>query len=478
VITQVRWMSCLIPHCGSLFGDRADVPRAANHTVSRSTGGGGRRVSLLASVGVLIAVIALPVQGTAAATPPQRSAVVREWNLHAVEALINAPTAPTPGAGQTPPVSQLHLAMVQVAVYDAVNAIEGGYQSYLPDLPPASPSASLDAAVATAAHDVLVGLGIAPVPPLPQVVLDRLDALYAAALAGIPGGDAKTEGVAAGAAAAAAMLAARTNDGRYVPFSWQAGTAPGEWRPTPPAFVNDPFAWVARVQPFMLESTSQFRTKGPLSVASRAYAREYNEVKTLGSLTGSARTPEQEALAQFYTVNPVELFNRTFRAIAAAKTLTIAEEVRLFAMLNLAGADALINCWDDKAFWSFWRPVTAIHEGDNDGNPRTVGDPTWMSLINAPPYPDHPSGYNCVAAAYMYTARSFFGTDKMDFTVVKTLSTPDVTRSYERFTDLVDDTIDARVYEGIHFRTADEQGAWIGKRVARWLDKHFFQRAK
>jgi hypothetical protein len=434
----------------------------------------------MAAVGVLIAVIAIPVHGASAATPPQRSPAVREWNLHAVNALINAPTAPTPGAGQTPPVSQLHLAMVQGAVYDAVNAIEGGYQPYLPDLPPVSRSASLDAAVATAAHDVLVGLGIAPVPPLPQVVRDRLDALYAAALAGIPDGVAKTEGVAAGAAAAAAMLAARTNDGRYVPFSFQVGTSPGEWRPTPPALVNDPFAWVARVQPFLLESTSQFRTKGPPSLTSRAYAREYNEVKTLGGPTeGSARTPDQEALAQFYTVAPVELFNRTFRTIAEAEGLTIAEEARLFAMLNLAGADSLINCWDDKEFWSFWRPITAIHEGDNDGNPRTVGDPTWTPLLNAPPYPDHPSGYNCVAAAYMYTARNFFGTNRMDFSVVRIVpGTPDVTRSYERFTDLVDDTIDARVYQGIHFRAADEQSAWIGKHVARWLDKHFFQRAK
>ena len=173
--------------------------------------------------------------------------------------------------------------MVQGAVYDAVNAIVGGYQPYLPDLPAASPSASQEAAVATAAHDVLVGLGIGTVPPLPQVVRDRLDALYAAALAAIPDGDAKTEGVAAGAAAAAAMLHARADDGRFAPaVLWPDGTVPGEWRPDLPAFANA-FAWVAQVEPFTLESTSQFRTKGPNALTSGAYAKDYNEVKDLGA---------------------------------------------------------------------------------------------------------------------------------------------------------------------------------------------------
>jgi Vanadium chloroperoxidase N-terminal domain len=427
----------------------------------------------------LAALVATVLGATpAVAHPEHHSDAVRVWNLHATDALINAPTAATPGAGQTPPVSQLHLAMVQGAVYDAVNAIVGGYQPYLPDLPPASRSASQDAAVATAAHDVLVGLGISPVPPLPQVVLDRLDALYVAALAGIPNGDAKTEGVAAGAAAAAAMLAARTNDGRYVPFSWQAGTNPGEWRPTPPALVIDPLAWIARVEPFTLESTSQFRTKGPNALTSRAYARDYNEVKNLGAID-SPRTEEQTALALFYTAHPAELFNRTFRVISEAHGLTLAEEARLFAMLNVATADSLINCFDDKAFWNFWRPVTAIHEGDNDGNRRTVGDPAWTSLVPAPPYSDHPSGYNCASAAYMHTARAFFGTNRMDFSVVKiTPGVPDVTRNYSRFTGVVDDSIDARVYLGIHFREADIQGAGIGRKAAHWVDRHFFQAVK
>jgi len=436
---------------------------------------------------VLTAIIALVASALGAApavAQPEHSDSVRVWNLYASDALINAGTAGTPGAAQAPPVSQLHLAMVQGAVYDAVNAIVGGHQPYVADIPTASPSASQDAAVATAAHHVLVGLGGGLVPALPEVVRNRLDGLYAAALASIPAGDAKTEGVAAGAAAAVAMLGARTNDGRYAvsptggPILWQAGTDPGEWRPISPPEPSNALAWVAGVEPFTLESTSQFRTKGPKALTSGAYAKDYNEVKDLGAAS-SARTDEQTEVTQLYTANPVELFNRTFRVVSEAQELTLAEEARLFAMLNVATADSVINCFDDKGFWNFWRPVTAIRDGANDGNRRTVGDPAWTPLLAIPPYSDHPSGYNCVSAAYMYTARAFFGTNRMDFSVVKIApGVPDVTRHYKRFTDVVDDTIDARVYQGLHFREADVQGAGIGKDVARWVDRHFFQPEK
>jgi hypothetical protein len=316
------------------------------------------------------------------------------------------------------------------------------------------------------------------VPPLPQVVRDRLDVLYADALAGIPDGAAETDGIAAGAAAAEAMLAARASDGRYAPFSFTAGSEAGQWRPVPPGFVSDPFAWVANVRPFVLQSPSQFQSKGPLDIGSRAYAKEYNEVKVLGE-PDSPRSDKQNAIARFYTVHPVELFNRTFRVIAEQRGLSVADEARLFAMINMAGADGLINCWSDKAFFNFWRPITAIHEGDNDGNRRTDGDPEWTSLVPTPPYPEHPSGYNCVTAAMMHTAEDFFGKKKMTFSVVRVVpNEPDVTRVYERFTDVIDDTIDARIYQGIHFRTAEVQGARIGKHVAHWLDRHYFQRVR
>ncbi len=269
--------------------------------------------------------------------------------------------------------------MVQGAVYDAVNAIDGGHLSYLAGLPPVSPSASPEAAVATAAHHVLVGsvsgsCGVAAGGPR------STRRPYADALAGIPDGDAKSDGIAAAAAAAATMLAARATDGRYVPFSFAAVTVPASG--VRPGSGNDAFAWVAGVEPFLLESSSQFRTKGPHALTSDAYAKEYNEVKELGGpdTPDSLRTEEQSAVARFYTVHPVELFNRTFRVIAEDRGLRLVEEARLFAMVNMAGADGLISCWNDKVFRSFWRTITAIDEGDNDGNSETVA--IWMDALH------------------------------------------------------------------------------------------------
>jgi hypothetical protein len=410
---------------------------------------------------------------------------VRDWNLIAVNALANAanpvnapagaanPPLAAPCAAEFPTVAALHLAMVQGAVYDAVNAIDRGHQPYLTGLPPAPPSASTDAAAATAAHDVLVGLRtVPPVPSLCQPVRDQIDALYASSLAGISGSG-KAAGIAAGAAAAKAMLDARTGDGRFVPFSFTPGDKPGQWRPT--ASGSDPFAWVGNVRPFLLQSPSQLRTKGPNALTSSAYAEEFAEVKALGSNSPtSARSPEQTAVALFYTERPDVLWNRTFRAIAEGKRLTLADEARLFAMLNTAGADGLISCWNDKAYWSFWRPVTAIRLADDDGNPATVADPNWSPLITNPPYPDHPSGYTCISSAFLHTAEAFFGRKKAEFTVHSNVTNVD--RNYNRFKDAVKDVVDARVWEGIHFRTADVQAdKQIGKRVARWLDKHYFQ---
>ncbi len=249
---------------------------------------------------------------------------------------------------------------------------------------------------------------------------------------------------------------------------------PGEWRRT--SAISDPFAWVGKVTPFTLESTSQFRTKGPFDLDSKAYAKEYDEVKALGSLTGSSRTQDQTDLALFYTANPVEMFNRAFRGRDRwTKELGLVDEARFYAQVNVSGADALINCWDDKEHWHFWRPSTAIQNGDDDTNPRTTGDPTWTPLVANPPYPDHSSGYNCVTGAFMNTAAAFLG-KKADLHV--TNLSLGVTREYDRFLDVPVDTIDARIWLGIHFRTPDAQGARLGKDVARWVDKHYFKRAK
>jgi hypothetical protein len=407
----------------------------------------------------------LPFTGASATAPN----AVLQWNEYAIDALVNLPTAPVPGAGLAANVAILDLAIVEGAVYDAVNSIDGGHEPLIDAVGPAPVSASQDAAAATASHHVLMGL----VPALPQKVRDRLDLLYAGSLAAIPDGQAKADGIAAGAAAASAMLTNREGDGRYGSFRFAIGTDAGEWRPTLPAFVNDPNAWVARVRPFTLRSTSQFRTEGMPDLTSDQYTAEYNEVKALGSATGSSRTPEQAATAAFFFDNPIPLWNRTMRTIAMNEGLSTADSARLFGMTGIAGGDAVIACWDNKAFHSNWRPITAIREGDNDGNPDTVGQADWLPLVATPPYPDIASGYNCNTAAVMYSAREFFGTDRYTFTAHSNASGAD--RTYERFSWVTRDTVDARIYHGVHFRTADDVGAWIGKKVATWVAHHEFE---
>jgi hypothetical protein len=437
----------------------------------------------LAGFTVLVVVAGMtliPATSVAAATPDH---TVLVWNRYAVDALSNplptaAPTPAVPGAALTPPVASIHLAIVQGAVYDAVNAIDRGHEPYLDGLPRASRFASKAAAVATAAHHVLVGLtrGATTTPLLPDVVRTRLDNLWRAKLAQINAGAAKRNGIRIGAAVAAAWLADRSNDLRFGTFRFTpaTGTVPGEWKVTPPANGNDPNAWVARVRPFTLTSTSQFRTTGPLAISSPAYVLEYNEVKALGARTGSTRTAQQTDLALFYSTNPLPMINRALRQIATARNLSISQQARLFVMTSMAGADALINCWDDKNYYHFWRPITAIRA--DDGNPLTMADGAWSPLLDGPPYPDHPSGYNCYTAGTMYTAKRFFGTDNVRFQLTSatpSLTTP--TRTYTHFTAVLTDTIEARLYLGFHFRTPDAQGAVLGQKVAGWVATHFFR---
>ncbi len=178
-------------------------------------------------------------------------------------------------------------------------------------------------------------------------------------------------------------------------------------------------------------------------------------------------------MALFYSEHAAGIWNRTFRTIAQDRGLGIVGSARLFGMLNLASADAAIHCWDEKWYWAFWRPITAIRLADTDDNRRTEADPDWLPLGPTPPYSDHTSGYNCLTGAFTYAARAFFGTNRMHFIVHSNVTNAD--RSYSRLTDPVKDTIDARVWFGLHFRTADVQGAELGKDIAGWVDDHFFQ---
>jgi PAP2 superfamily len=409
------------------------------------------RVSWAALFVAVAAVLALAVAS------PARADTVTEWNMNASSAIFTT-------AGQPPQLSVPHLAMVHGAIYDAVNAIDGGHEGYLILSRLATPFDSKEAAAATAAYRMLLNI----VPGQKAV----LDAQYAASLAGIGDGSSKTRGIAVGEAAAAAMIAARTDDGRFGAFRFDVGSTAGVWRPVLPAFVNDPNAWLKDVKPFLIESSSQFRSKGPLSLTSRKYAREYAEVKSLGSATSTARTAEQTLAARYWAENPPATWSRIFRTLSAQEGLSIAENARFFAMLYMGAADALISVWDDKAFWNFWRPITAIREADTDGNPATEPDPGWLPLIANPPYPEHPSGHTGLSGSIVATLQEFFGTDRMAWSDTNNAG---LTRSFTRFSHAIHEIVGARIWSGIHFRTADEQGARIGRQVAKWRDRHYFR---
>jgi hypothetical protein len=458
---------------------------------------------------VLTAVSVTAVLGGAAqpASADSPETAVLDWNKHALDALANGPTAGTAGAGLPAYVQGIHLAMVQGAVYDAVNAIDGSHEAYLGGLDPAPSNASKAAAVATAAHDTLVEfLEQIPTPlttasgvftdEIRTAVILRLDNLRNSALAAAladetstnpTGAAARVEaGFAAGENAADAMIEARStngvpDDGRWGSFRFTCGDEPGQWRPVgvvsctpPPTGGSDAFAWAAKVKPFVVESNEQFLSKGPNALTSGQYAKEYNEVKALGA-AGLVRTGEQLAVFNFFQANPVEMFSRSFRTYALAQGLDLVEQARLFGLFGLAGGDTNITCWEDKAHWSFWRPQTAIRLGDTDGNPKTEKVDGWTSAIATPPYPDHSSGYNCNTGIYMTVAELYFGQGRTNFTVSNPNGT---TREYEHFRDVWEDTIDARIYQGIHFRSPDEAGVQIGRDVARWVEKHALQAAK
>jgi hypothetical protein len=402
-------------------------------------------------------VVAAAVLAVLALSAPAKADTVTDWNFHASSALA--------AAGQGPPVSVLHLAMVHGAAYDAVNAIDGRHEPYL-----AAPRArrwySKEAAAATASYRVLATL-----LPAQQPALERL---YVESLAAVSPGRARKGGITVGEAAAAAMLAARAEDGRFGPFRFPVGTMPGQWRPTPPAHVNDPNAWLARVTPFLLDSGSQFASKGPNALTSARYAREFDEVKSVGSVDSKTRTEDQTDAARFWSGGFAPWITVT-RQLSIERGLGIADNARLFAMLYLTGADAGIAAWDDKARWLFWRPVTAIREAGADGNRATHPDAGWTPLITTPPYPDHPSGLTTFSGAFAGTLRDFFGTDRIAFSVTSA-ALPGKTRHYGSFSQALQETVDARAWSGIHFRTADEHGARIGEQVARWREQHYFRR--
>ena len=403
---------------------------------------------------------------------------VTKWNEIAVNT-VNA----QPPLMSAPPAGAVFVAMTQGAVYGAVNAADRHGRPYL--INRSFPKASPEAAAATAAFRVLDSLFSATHHA-------TLLAAYNESLGAIPAGNSRNEGVEVGEMAAAAMLAEGHNSA--VPIGCTFGTGGiGVWQPLANALgmpLCDPTVWVANAKPFLLDSPSQFRSPGPYAVDSAAYADDFAEVKSIGKIDSLTRTPFQTHAAVFWNTNPAANYNALARRLVDQFSLDVSDSARLFAMLDLSAADAIINTWNDKYHYNFWRPITAIRRLD-DGNPATVPDPTWTPLfdpslspaiggvgppLSTPPYPDHSSGATAYASSSMHALASFFGTDEMSFYLTSSRF-PGEQRMFTRFSAVTDEILEARIWAGIHFRNADQQAADLGRDVERYVHTHLFAAA-
>jgi PAP2 superfamily len=419
-------------------------------------------------------ILALPLTGAAADR-------VAAWNVTAVDATLLA--------GQSPTVQSRALAAIQAAVHDALNAIDRRFEPYAFDGEP-DPGASPHAAVATAAHDALVGLIAVGTLPFAgfgsadqqSAAVAFVDATYAADLETIPEGEAKTRGIAVGQAAAAAILAERQDDGATTFVPYTPGTEPGDWQPTPNPIPADPPApadhlpaivpgW-GQVTPFVLPSSRQFVPDDPPALTGARYAQDYHEVQALGAKVSAVRTADQEAIARFwYGSSPVS-WSQIARTVAADQGLDAWEQARVLALVNLAMADGVIAGFDVKYRVNRWRPITAIRAGETDDNDETVGDPTWESLLNTPAHPDYVSTHAVQGGAAAVVLRQVFGTDQVDFTATSGVPFAGLTRAYGSFSEAAQENADSRVYAGVHFRYSTAEGLTLGERIGRFIVKH------
>jgi hypothetical protein len=416
---------------------------------------------LAACAAALLVMTLVAGTATAATTPSTAAAgdptVISDWNALAVTTLAGDTT-------KTPVDAILYMAFVHAAVYDAVVGVEGRYAPYRFHAHAPRRTSSQAAAVA-AAHKVLVTYS-----PYAQATLDSA---YAASLAQLPDGKAKTRGVAFGTRAADNLIRLRADDGRNAPILFTQPPAPGVWRPTPPAFAPMVDPWLGFVTPLLVRSATQFGPPPPPALTSDRYTRDFNEVKALGSATSTERTPAQTSTARFFSGLANVQLQAMLRDQVKVRRLDIVDAARMFAAADMSAADTIISVWHAKYVYGFWRPSTAINLADTDGNPATDPDPSWVPLIPNPAYPDYPSGYNGFAAAVTRGLENVFHTQQLQLTLIST-AVPDV-RHYDTGEALRQDVVDGRMWLGVHFRFADTASRDMGIRLADWALDHYFQ---
>ena len=394
------------------------------------------------------------------AKPSDPTDAVLDWNAIAQTATVAA-SAPPPQQFRT-------LAITHGAIFDAVNAIERGYTPYSVNIK-APAGASAAAAAVAAGHGVLTRLY-----PAQKA---SLDAALTASLAKIPDGEAKVGGINVGKEVAEKLVAIRSSDRADRKGEYKAQKAVGIWQPTPPLFAPALLPNWSEVTPFVIKRADQFKIPAPLPLNSDAYAKELNEVKLLGGRYSTARTAEQTATAIFSAISPVPLWNTPARAAATAKGNNLIENARLFALLNFAGADAYIAGYEVKYKYKLWRPVVAIPNAAELGNPVITPDPNWESLIVTPAHPDYISGHCVTAGAAERVLQRFFGSDSVKVSLIFPANAG-VTRSYTSFSQISKELGESRIWAGLHTRTADTQGDVLGKQVGDYVFQNALQPLK
>ena len=390
-----------------------------------------------------------------------RADAVLDWNAIAVNTAV--------ANKQNPFAQARYAAIVQLAVFEAVNSITHDYQPYLGTIT-APPDTSPDAAAIEAAYQVLSTYFPASQP--------TLYADWTNSMQSIPNGSAKTDGIATGDAAAAAMIALRANDGSSPPQFYTPGPpVPGAWQATPSCplvngiAVGIAFQW-QYVTPFGISSANGFLLDPPPALTSDKYAEAYNEVMTVGSVDSTQRPPDRANVALFYAASsPTQVFNQAAEQVAMAQGRSLSDNARALALINMAMNDSLVASFFNKYYYNFWRPETAIHAGDTDGNPNTAGDPSWPPFIVTPCFPSYPSNHGSAGNGAAEVLRRLYGDDGLSIRLTNP-AVPNIVLQYTSFEQITDDISDARVYGGIHFRTDQVAGERLGRAVGKTVYKH------
>jgi len=426
--------------------------RPISRRFSRSTHG-----VLIVAICLTAQVLLVPPSHATEPVHPADSTAVTAWNSIALRTIFTENGAPIPSSG-------LYFGFVSIAVFDAVVSIEGGYRPYAYHRH-APQDASAPVAAATAAYQVLRHY-------FPSSA-GNLDRDYAAFLAASPDGAGEAGGQYVGEAAAAAIIRLRRDDGRDAAIQLAGVDRPGAWRPTPPGFLPMLVPWLGFVKPLALRSARQIRLSGPDPISSARYARDWLEVKNYGAKDGSSRSPEQTETAMFWNANSVAQYQVAMADQVTRRGLDIAAGARSFALLGTATGDAMITCWRAKYDYAYWRPITAIALADTDGNPATRPDPQWQPLVTTPSYPDYASGHACITGAASATMAELFGANSLDLNVQSSVT--GTSRHYASAAALDQETMNARIWLGLHFRKAMTDGNRIGRQAAEWTASRNFQ---